>query len=762
MPPQRRRRIAVGAGGSIGTLLADTRQAIADAERAAAKAEADAKKSAGQRLKQAQQVASNYIKDGSLTYEEAKAQLDLMLKEEADPEAKMYISDYITDLKTTRDTRDINNLSEDYTYGRISYDQFRERATAKMSGVSNEIIKQAIAKNMDAARVTENQRLVSKWSSDYSSGRLPYAEYTQRLQGLKSDPSQKSPAEMDKIQATIDAAQLNEQSLEDNKAYLAYQANPSSAATALAYFNKRLAESKNPQDANRVEQYIKSIQSAQAARGNSSATAANTAINTATKAEAERYEKEVFQPALKAAERDPIATIRAYDAKAEFYAFLRDQGGSLSTTYQTVIATTPQAAMTAAGAAEYNRVKAEIAGIKETIAKHQGAKDAVVDRGFLAGKLKDIARLAAKLETSEWPVAPGMRSEAVGWRKESADQIELLAQDALKEYVDAKEQVGVEINSRYDEMVRDGNTKDNTMLKGSGVLLDGSAEDRSRFAAWVQGAPAETLAKVFNMTRQPKGTVVGGIVVDKEDLDVEQTKSVMDLLKIMNGANRAQQEATKYFLEAQTGRDPGRGPRADAQRLADEADRMADARDRQAGDISTYQPSWPINERTDLSGEGQSPFNPDPETARENRNAMRGSMGGPVTDTSPLGVLGRPFQRDVMDPVGRLAQGGQDWYAQDAARRQAEMGQTQRDFGSAGYMRPQPSVAEMAPTSWAAPTIDAGAPSFITQLPASFTPPPLADPTIPQFSPLAEVPGNEAAPIDTASETKREDARLTR
>ena len=87
MAPRRRRRLAVGAGGSIGTLLADTRQAIADAERAAQKAENDAKKSAGQRLKQAQQVAQNYIKDGSLTYEEAKVQLDKMLSEENDAEA---------------------------------------------------------------------------------------------------------------------------------------------------------------------------------------------------------------------------------------------------------------------------------------------------------------------------------------------------------------------------------------------------------------------------------------------------------------------------------------------------------------------------------------------------------------------------------------------------------------------------------------------------------------------------------------------------
>lgn len=651
--PRRRRRIAVGASGSIGTLLADTRQAIQDAERAAAKAEADAKKSAGLRLKQAQQVASNYIKDGSLTYEEAKKQLDTMLSEETDSEAKMYISDYITDLKTTRDTRDVNNLSEDYTYGRISYDQFRERAAAKMSGVTNELIKQAIAKNMDAARVTENQRLVSKWSSDYSSGRLPYAEYSQKLQGLKSDPSQKSPAELDKIQATIDAAQLNEQSLEDNKAYLAYQRDPSSAATALAYFNKRLAESKNPQDANRVEQYIKSIQGAEQAKGASRAGATLTQMSAAAAEMAKNYEDTVFKPALVAAGNDPVAVHNVYSAKGEFYRTnLVPVAGTHAPMYMQVVAQTSQAAGIAASNAAYNKAQGDIKQLKADIEKQKSAKDVTVDRAFLAAKLKEIAAVASRAETSPWLISEGQISEFVALRKDAAGQLSKLAQDAMAE-------------------------RDAALAAGP-TLEDKVADAKAREALRKGGmSPADITATLA-----------------AEGLRRNQVRA--------SEVSRLAQETSAYMLAAQRGAFP-----SDMNRKKNPGwDNIDATQDTQ----STYIPSWPLNRNMDLS------------------QIQEFESGG----SAPAA----PKTFAPLDPMQSLS-------AEDFRGPQPEV----------------PGVTAMGPTGWEAPTIDnsLGGPSFITQLPASFTPPPLVDPTIPQFE-MPVISG----PIDTASEDKREQNRLTR
>ena len=753
MAPRRRRKLAVGAGGSIGTLLADTRQAIADAERAAQKAEADAKKSAGQRLKQAQSVASNYVKDGSLTYEEAKAQLDKMLSEETDAEAKMYISDYITDLKTTRDTRDVNNLGEDYTYGRISYEQYRERATAKMSGVTNEIIKQALAKNMDAARVTENGRQTTKWSADYSAGRLPYEQYTKNLTALMNDPSQKSPQEIDKIRQTIDAAQLNEQTLEDNRAYVAFQGNPSQgAAQALAYFNNRLATSKNPKDAERVEQYIKSIQSSVQAKGNASAGAGNTLANDTMKQNAERYEKEIFEKELAAANGDPLKVMAAFTKRAQFYSErIIPTGGSDAYRYQQTVAQSNDAGRLEASKRMMDKAMADIADERKAIAEMSNIKDKAIDMMAVAARHLKIASIASKAEASGFLL--GGHDVLVREREQSAAEVARLEAARMSEYAAAMSQSKIEIDSRYDALTRQYpeaqkyaqalNSGDPKMVAEAqkrlgamgisakiieaGINLDGSDTDRDEFARWIQENWETNGAIAFGGATKPKVTSIGTPGQHAEDLQGKQVDSVTKLGKALVDAQRAIEDAGKLSVQRVKMSNPNLSG-------------TFSARDNDEREPGVVMPLFPfVRDNNDIGV--------DPETQRENRNAIRGGMNNPEQDredrAAQRGNLPgyEVFSQGLLGsrgPLAGLAQAaGEGWKALNSPMHpvtsEAPMPQSERDFGSAGYSPAQPQVSDMGATSWNAATIDSGVPSFINTLPAAEIAPPLVDPTIPQF-----------------------------
>ena len=128
----------------MGTLLGDIRQEQQDRERAAMKTKAEAREAAGERHRRYVQIVNNYVRDQSLSYEEAHAQLKEAQGTESDPELKGLLTDYLSDLSTTKQSRAITNLAEDYQYGRKSYDAFK----SALGGINatNDLIRGAVSK----------------------------------------------------------------------------------------------------------------------------------------------------------------------------------------------------------------------------------------------------------------------------------------------------------------------------------------------------------------------------------------------------------------------------------------------------------------------------------------------------------------------------------------------------------------------------------------------------------------------------------------
>ena len=490
MPPRKRRRVAFATGASMGTLLADIKRDQRQMEYDTAKAKAEAREKSSERSKNYARIVTNFVKDRTMTYDEASAALKAALKDETDPELKGILSDYIDDIKLTKQSRDVNNIVDDYTYGRKTYSQF----VSAMSGMdrSNGLIAEAISKNLEGARKTENNRLLTKWGADYKSGGLPYDQYVRNLNELRSSPDQKDPNDVAAITQHLTAAQQNEQQINDNKAYVQWQSDGNSGA-ALQYFQGRLAQSKNVQDANTIEQYIKTIQAEDKRIGSSQATSSAKTLDAIAEQAMKSYEDKTLKKELDAAKGDPRAILDAY---GRFAKFIGDRvltlGAPKGVEYRLRQETLVDEAMAAASDAVYKSSLEEIDRWKKV------ATDKTSDPRAVVNAWKKVAAGAAKTSTSPWLIAGHDKFDAA--RDEAANRLAEFAREQQTIGAEADVKAKGEIARLYDGAVgvaqfdKDGKplAPAGSGLKSAmnaGIKFDGTAADGAAFAEWIINNP---------------------------------------------------------------------------------------------------------------------------------------------------------------------------------------------------------------------------------------------------------------------------------
>ena len=192
---------------------------------------------------------------GNASYEVTKEILENAKGRASDPELVRSIERLIKDAGQVNTQRDINTKIEDYNKGRMTYGSLAEYLDKQVAGTTNEVIRQQIVRAQDAVRLSENNKVITSAQEAYKAGRMTIEEFTNRLNGLRSDPRQKDPAELERISATIALAEANEQAVIDHQKFVTWQGGGMTDKEALEYFQGRLAVSKTAQSLETLGKY---------------------------------------------------------------------------------------------------------------------------------------------------------------------------------------------------------------------------------------------------------------------------------------------------------------------------------------------------------------------------------------------------------------------------------------------------------------------------------------------------------------------------
>jgi len=588
----------------MGTLLGDIRAEQQLRERTEMKAKAEAREAAGERHRRYVSIVTNYVKDQSLTYEEAAAQLKEAQGTETDPELKALLTDFVKDLSLTRQGREVANLAEDYQYGRKSYDAFK----TAMGGITatNDLIRGAVSKYLADARKTENNRLLTRWTADYKAGNLPYERFVSQLDTLRSAPDQTDPSDVAAISAHIEAVRDNEQGLQDNRVASRWQ-QTGDASAALQYFNQRLAGARNVKDASNVQQYIQTIMAADQKRGNATTTATSKYLTASAKDLYDEYYKTDLATALAAAKNDPAATKAAYGAFQTFITGVVLKIGSPDGwRYEIKRQGLDSEGDAAAALAERGRLNTEIARLRKT------AEDKDLDPVSRATAWSKLAGLAFKAQTNTWlsytdidgnPQQSGFE-EFQGLQDEAATQVEDIRRDLVKTATGATAEYEKSADAMYrgahDQLVYDdkGKLQDARAQKkpgakyltaalGANVTFDGSMEDKKRFVDWLAENPGEegNLRRAAGIEQKTEPVTIGGVTYTDKYAVLAAGKDVPTVATRVQTVVDLAAQIKKLTILVEDARDPLVGPIKRAVRenslsidVPEDVSRLGDAR----------------------------------------------------------------------------------------------------------------------------------------------------------------------------------------
>lgn len=558
-PLRRRPRVSFGfAGGRkalVGSLVASPEDQLADK----AKAEREAKEQAVRRSREYTRLIKDYA-DGDAPYASTISALEAAKAAETDEELRGILDSYISDAKNTKLSRDVNAKVDEYNTGKLSYAQL----TTELSSIKtdNELMRAGIQKALDGARKAENQRQLQSLSEDYSQGRIDLGAYVSRVHALRSDPTQKDPAELAKLDAAISAAKQNERELNDMRVYAKWEAG-GDPDEALSYYAARIATASDPKDLanlNKFASNIRTIIKREQASGNASVGASLKEMVSRANERIKGYFTDVVAPGVEAAKGDPRAILELYKGYGELIARFApytgpEAGYFMEKAQQAVV----RGRQTAANEV-FKHTKAQYDELKK--AYEEAKKDKSLTPRALISRITAMAEVASRLERDgkygEWTtkemqeLGRGMRTEA--WRLANG-----LADELMKAKDDAESESTKAVSAAYADAQR-ALKKDRTLgkdsplsraLRDAGALDDKGNLDQNKFSEWLAESPEENGQLVFDSanTRKKSGEY------DKT-YDDGRAKYIETIVNTMTSFSQLQKDARTALEQEQLIRFP--------------------------------------------------------------------------------------------------------------------------------------------------------------------------------------------------------------
>lgn len=478
---------------------------------------ADKKRKSTKAYNSAVNALADY-KNGQGSYDDAVTALRSAKSSVTDQEQKTAIERLITSAGQVRTERVVNSAVEDYNAGRLDYAGLRSKMGEVLAKETNDQIKTAVTKSMDAARDNENKKVMARANSDYSAGRIGIAEYESALTALRDAPDQKNPDAVTQINASIAMARVNEQGMEDQKAYNRWVTNQTDDATTVQYFNKRMAAEKNPKILDNLGQFAANVQKAVAANAEKAAGLARTAASRASaeadnqlkqadltaKEAQDRYDSTVFSKKLQAAldSKDPYMIQEAYADRQRELLENSQLAGYRVGAYISQARDMGEAGKKYASAVEVLRLKDQVKPL-EAAAKALEGKGTPEE---VARAWELVGNAAIRSEASGWLIDPTQFRVTTQFRAAAATGMQGAIKKAREEALENNSDAARHIDQLYSSLVGSKAKNRDALLEAAGINPADrtSLESKKKFQTWIQENAAENVMAVLQITNAGK------------------------------------------------------------------------------------------------------------------------------------------------------------------------------------------------------------------------------------------------------------------
>lgn len=459
-------------------------------------------------------------KNGQGSYDDAVTAIKAARDQVTDQEQRVAIDRLVQSAGQIKTERVVNSAVEDYNAGRLDYNGLKTKLSDVQAKETNEQIKGAITKSLDAARAEENKKVMNRATTDYNAGRINVAEFEARLTALRDAPDQKNPDTVTQINAAIAMAKVNEQGLEDQRAYNRWVQGQADDATTKQYFNNRLATETNAKVLDNLGQYAANIQKAIAANAEKAAGLAraqasrsSTTADNQLKAADDRaitamneYDENVFKLKWQRAKdtHNPYLAVEAYNDRARELREIAPSAGTKQAVFMNQANDMERTGKIMASAIEIERLAEETKGLKETARALDKDKTATPEQRVAAWQA--VGRAAIRSEQSGWLVDPSQVKFTTAIRTEVAAAMQDAINDERAKQFETTSDAGRQISGLWTDLRASGSL--DRVLKAAGISKEEveTAEGKKKFSTWLQADPETRVLEVLKLTNAGQRT----------------------------------------------------------------------------------------------------------------------------------------------------------------------------------------------------------------------------------------------------------------